>query len=68
MALMYSFPSPLEAPVMTAVTMENGPFLFGGYLLPFILPFSGQAVNVGNGENVYNFFGFLGVVLGKVVL
>ena len=68
MALMYSFPSPLEAPVMTAVTMENGPFLFEICLLVFILPFSRQAVNARNGENVYNFFGFLGVVLGKAVL
>ena len=52
MALIYSFPSPLEAPVITAVTKKTSPFLLD-LLLPFIVRFSGRAVNAGFWEKVY---------------
>ena len=67
MALIYSFPSPLEAPVITAVTKKTSPFLLD-LLLPFIVRFSGRAVNAGFWEKVYNFFRFSAVAPGTIMV
>ena len=67
MALMYSFPRPLEAPVITAVTMEMSPFqnkIQCCLLLYLFFP----ARQCGAGDKVYNFFRFAAVNPDSIML
>lgn len=66
MALIYSFPSRWR-PGDHGGYQKTSPFLLD-LLLPFIVRFSGRAVNAGFWEKVYNFFRFSAVAPGTIMV
>lgn len=53
--------------MITAVTKKTSPFLLD-LLSPFIVRFSGRAVNAGFWEKVYYFFRFSAVAPGTIMV